>query len=89
MRARSHQVSDRGARVLTCHQALTHQHGVGAGRGVGEQVVRPAHARLRDLDDSVRHLGGQLAKHAPVNLEGSQVSRIDAEHCGPGVQRAV
>ena len=50
MRAGGDQVGDRLARDVGRDQALADQHRVGAGRGVGEQVVRAADAGLGDLD---------------------------------------
>ena len=62
VRTGGHQVGDGRPRVLAGHQALADQHRVGAGGGVGEQVVRPADAGLGDLDDRRRGSAGRAAR---------------------------
>ncbi len=46
--------------------------------------MRPAHARLGDLDDALRDMRSQLREHAPVDLQGGQVPGVNAEHGRPG-----
>jgi len=89
MRARGHQVGDGAARVLLGDQALAHQHRIGAGGGVGQQVARAADAGLGDLDDALGDPPGHPAEDPAVHLEGGQVARVDADHGGAGVQGPV
>ena len=83
------QVGDRRLRVLAGDQGLADQDGVGAGVGVGDEVVRAADAGLGDLDDVVRDLGGDALEGAAVDLEGLQVARVDADDLGAGVHGAL
>src|SRR5690606_24962115 len=78
------QVGDGGARVAPDDQALTDEDRVGPGAGVGEQVVRAAHAGFGDLDRGVGDGGGDAGEGAPVDLEGGQVAGVDADDGGPG-----
>src|SRR5579864_3709671 len=89
VRARGDQVGHGQARVLFADQALADEHGVRPARGVGQQVTRPADAGLGDLDDPLRDPARYAAEDPAVNLERGQVARVDADHGGAGVERAV
>ena len=87
--SRRYQVGDRGPGIAAGHQALADEYRVGAGGGVGEQVVRPADARFGDLHDPVRNPRGDPREHSPVNLERGQVPRVDADDFRSCVNRPV
>src|SRR5690606_37774378 len=86
---RGHQVGDGRLGILTGDQRLADQDGVGAGVGVGDELVRAADAALGDLDLVVGDLGGDPLEGAAVDLEGLEVAGVDAYDLGTGVDRAL
>ena len=89
VRARGDQVGDGLARVAGGDQPLADEHGVGAGGGVGDEVVRPAHAGLGDLDHSRGQPGRDPLEGRAVDLQRGQVAGVDPDHRGAGGQRPV
>ncbi len=89
VRARGDEIGDGGPGVAAGDQGLADQDGVRAVVGVGDEVVRAAHAGLGDLDDVVRDLGGDAGEVVPVDLKGLEVAGVDADDPRPGVDGAL
>ena len=84
-----HQVRDRRLGVAAGDQGLADQDRVGAGVGVGDEVVRAADAGLGDLDDVRGDLGGDALEGAAVDLKGlydlALLDQVLAAHNLPAV----
>src|SRR6185503_1871066 len=89
VRAGGDQVGHGLARARLGHDPLADQHRVRAGGRAGDEVVRVAHAGLRDLQHPAGQARRDPLEHAAVDLERPEVARVDADHLGPGLQRPV
>src|SRR4051794_20678762 len=85
MGAGGDEISDRLSRVVLLDQSFADEHGVGACRGVREQVVRAADTALRDLDGVIREKRGDAGEGLAVDIECAQVARVDADDAGTRV----
>src|SRR4051812_40271692 len=87
MRAGGNQVGDAGARIVPAYERLPHEDDVRPALGVLDDVVRPAYARLGDLDHTIGDQRRQAFEGAAVDLEGLEVAGVDTDQIGTRVDR--